>query len=132
VDHEQSVVLELDRHHLQCDSLFVVAEKDEPWAGALRRTSRRILLEAKAAMVDDVAGAFTRYPVRSRRPSLPCLTMEPIQPASKPSNDAAAKAAAIRVSRLREDAQRPISVNLAETIALSHALMKMADAARRQ
>jgi hypothetical protein len=39
---------------------------------------------------------------------------------------------AVRIRRLREDAKRPISVNLAETIALSHQLLKMADAARRQ
>jgi len=39
---------------------------------------------------------------------------------------------AVRVRRLREDARRPISVNLAETIALSHALIKMAGAARRR
>lgn len=58
--------------------------------------------------------------------------MEPIQPVGEPSKDAAAKAEAVRVNRLREDAQRPISVNLAETIALSHALLKMADAARRR
>lgn len=38
---------------------------------------------------------------------------------------------AVRVRRLREDASRPISVNLAETIALSHALIKMAGAARQ-
>jgi hypothetical protein len=38
---------------------------------------------------------------------------------------------AIRVRRLREDAQRPISVNLAETIALSHMLMRISGAARR-
>ena len=31
-----------------------------------------------------------------------------------------------RRRRLREDAQRPLSVNLAETIALSHELMKLA------
>jgi len=43
---------------------------------------------------------------------------------------AAAKAEAVRVQRLREDAQRPISVNLAETIALSHKLMRFAGAAR--
>jgi len=48
------------------------------------------------------------------------------------SKDAAAKAEAVRIRRLREDAQRPMSVNLAETIALSHALLKMADAARRR
>ncbi|HEU4905078.1 MAG TPA: hypothetical protein VFT19_03045 [Solirubrobacterales bacterium] len=34
-------------------------------------------------------------------------------------------AEAVRVKRLREDAKRPISVNLAETIALSHDLLKM-------
>jgi hypothetical protein len=38
----------------------------------------------------------------------------------------------IRIQRLREDAKRPISVNLAETIALSHELIRMADAARRR
>ena len=58
--------------------------------------------------------------------------MEPTQRVSKPSKDAAAEAEAVRISRLREDARRPISVNLAETIALSHALLKMADAAQRR
>lgn len=48
------------------------------------------------------------------------------------ARDAAAEAEAVRLSRLRKDAQRPMSVNLAETIALSHALLKMADAARRR
>ncbi len=38
---------------------------------------------------------------------------------------------AVRTRRLREDAQRPISVNLAETIALSHKLMRFAGAAHR-
>lgn len=45
---------------------------------------------------------------------------------------AAAEAEAVRRRRLREDAQRPIAVNLAETIALSHELIKMADDAKRQ
>lgn len=45
--------------------------------------------------------------------------------------DGAAEAAAVRVRRLREDAQRPISVNLAEGIALSHKLMRFAGAARK-
>lgn len=58
--------------------------------------------------------------------------MESIPRASKPSKNAAAEAEAVRLHRLREDAQRPISVNLAETIALSHALLEMADAARRR
>jgi hypothetical protein len=37
---------------------------------------------------------------------------------------AAAKAQAVRVQRIREDAQRPLSVNLAEGIALSHKLLR--------
>jgi hypothetical protein len=60
------------------------------------------------------------------------VAMESIQRADKPSKDAAAEAEAVRVRRLREDAQRPMSVNLAETIALSHALLKMAAPAQRQ
>jgi hypothetical protein len=42
-----------------------------------------------------------------------------------------ANAEAVRVQRLREDAQRPMSVNLAEGIALSHKLMRFTGAARR-
>lgn len=37
---------------------------------------------------------------------------------------------AIRLRRLREDARRPLSVNLAETIALSHELPKLAETTR--
>jgi hypothetical protein len=44
---------------------------------------------------------------------------------------AAEKAEAVRVQRLREDAKRPISVNLAEGIALSHKLMRFTGAARK-
>ena len=40
-------------------------------------------------------------------------------------------AEAVRVRRLREDARRPISVNLAEGIALSHKLMQFSGAARK-
>lgn len=47
------------------------------------------------------------------------------------ARDAAAEAEAVRLSRLRKDAQRPMSVNLAETIALSHQLLEFAGAARR-
>jgi hypothetical protein len=57
--------------------------------------------------------------------------MESIQRAGKSSKDAAAEAEAVRLGRLRKDAQRPMSVNLAETIALSHQLLKFAGAARR-
>jgi hypothetical protein len=42
----------------------------------------------------------------------------------------AAAAEAVRVKRLREDARRPISVNLAEGIALSHKLMRFTGTAR--
>jgi hypothetical protein len=39
-------------------------------------------------------------------------------------------AEAVRVQRLREDARRPLSVNLAEGIALSHKLMRFTGTAR--
>ena len=42
---------------------------------------------------------------------------------------AAANAEALRVKRLREDARRPLSVNLAEGIALSHKLLRFTGAA---
>ena len=38
---------------------------------------------------------------------------------------------AARVRRIREDAKRPLSINLEEAIALSHALLKMQGAAKR-
>jgi hypothetical protein len=37
----------------------------------------------------------------------------------------------VRVRRLREDARRPMSTNLAEGIALSHALLRFVGVARR-
>jgi hypothetical protein len=56
--------------------------------------------------------------------------MESIQRASKPAKDAEAEAEAVRLRRLREDAKRPMSVNLAEGIALSHKLMRFVGSAR--
>jgi hypothetical protein len=58
--------------------------------------------------------------------------MTSIQQPGQTSKNPAAAAEAVRVRRLREDAQRPMSVNLAETIALSHALLKMAASAQRK
>jgi hypothetical protein len=52
--------------------------------------------------------------------------MEPGRAASS-----AVKSEAVRLQRLREDAQRPMSVNLAEGIALSHKLMRFTGAARK-
>lgn len=49
---------------------------------------------------------------------------------TKDTSSAAETAEAVRVRRLREDARRPISVNLAEGIALSHKLMRFTGAAR--
>jgi len=57
--------------------------------------------------------------------------MQPDRPHNAPGS-AAAQAEAIRRRRLRADAQRPMSVNLAETIALSHQLLQFAGAARRR
>jgi hypothetical protein len=58
------------------------------------------------------------------------VQMAPPEPAGKAS-EAAAAAEEVRVQRLQSDAQRPMSVNLAETIALSHQLLQLAGAARR-
>jgi hypothetical protein len=44
---------------------------------------------------------------------------------------APANAEAVRIQRLRADARRPMSVNLAEGIALSHKLMRFTGAARK-
>ncbi|HVD37482.1 MAG TPA: hypothetical protein VNC15_01480 [Solirubrobacterales bacterium] len=49
----------------------------------------------------------------------------------KAESSPAAKAEAVRRQRLREDAQRSLSVNLAEGIALSHKLMRFTGAARQ-
>ena len=47
----------------------------------------------------------------------------------KITRSAAADVEAVRVQRLREDAQRPLSVNLVEGIALSHQLLRFTGAA---
>jgi hypothetical protein len=56
--------------------------------------------------------------------------MASTQQMGRPQGDAAATAEMVRVRRMREDAQRPMSVNLAEGIALSHKLMRFTGAAR--
>ena len=50
---------------------------------------------------------------------------------SQSPRTAAERNEAERVRRLREDAKRPLSVNLTEGIALSHKLMGFAGAARK-
>jgi hypothetical protein len=59
------------------------------------------------------------------------VPMESLRQSSGEPKDAGAAAEEVRVKRLREDARRPMSVNLAEGIALSHQLMKFTGAARR-
>jgi hypothetical protein len=53
-----------------------------------------------------------------------------IQQSGKAPKDQAAAAEAIRVQPLRDDARRPMSINLAEGIALSHKLMQFVGTAR--
>ncbi len=69
-------------------------------------------------------------PQTSPECSATVLVMESIPGVSKPSKNAAAEAETVRLHRLREDAQRPMSVNLAEGIALSHKLMRFVGSAR--
>ena len=57
---------------------------------------------------------------------------EPSRRSDQAAKDAARAAEEVRIRRLREDAKRPMSVNLAETISLSHQLIEMAGAARRR
>lgn len=52
------------------------------------------------------------------------------QQSSDTPRDSAAAAEAVRIQRLRDDARRPMSTNLAEGIALSHKLMQFVGAAR--
>jgi hypothetical protein len=54
-----------------------------------------------------------------------------VEQREKTSSSPAETAETVRVRQLREDARRPISVNLAEGIALSHKLMRFAGAARK-
>lgn len=58
------------------------------------------------------------------------LFMASIQQPGGTSKGPAAVAEAIRVQRLRDDARRPMSTNLAEGIALSHKLMQFVGTAR--
>ncbi len=49
----------------------------------------------------------------------------------KQDSRSAADAEAVRIQALRENARRPLSVNLAEGIALSHKLLRFTGAARK-
>lgn len=66
MDYQEALVLKFDRHHLQREPLCVIAEKDEPRIGADGSIGGRVLLESQATMLDDVARAFTGYPVLGR------------------------------------------------------------------
>jgi hypothetical protein len=56
--------------------------------------------------------------------------MTSVQQTEKASEGAVAETEAVRLKRLREDARRPLSVNLAEGIALSNKPMRFAGSAR--
>lgn len=70
---------------------------------------------------------------RNRRRNRPAeVRSGPMGSEGKRDGGAAAEAEAIRLRRLREDARRPMAVNLTETIALSHALIKTAADSKRR
>jgi hypothetical protein len=52
-------------------------------------------------------------------------------PRAEKSDRSAAAAESVRLQRLREDGRRPLSVNLAEGIALSHMLLRFTGAATK-
>lgn len=55
-----------------------------------------------------------------------------MEPREKVGPTSATKAEAVRIQRLRADAQRPMSVNLAEGIALSHKLLQFTGVALKR
>lgn len=102
--------------------------------GRFEPTISELELRLRHSLLSYLGSRFGQScPLRTKSsPSATVLAMESTQRVSRRSKDAVAEAEAVRVNRLREDARRPMSVNLAETIALSHALLKMADAAQRR
>lgn len=58
------------------------------------------------------------------------VSVASIQQPTEASKSPAVAAEAVRVQRLRDDARRPMSINLAEGIALSHKLMQFVGTAR--
>jgi len=56
-------------------------------------------------------------------------SIHPVERHEKIGMVSAANAEALRIQRLREDGLRPLSVNLAEGIALSHKLLQFTGAA---
>lgn len=80
----------------------------------------------RASVAPRLAAADPGRSVALPKPSATVLAMESTQRASK----LAREAEVVRLNRLREDAQRPMSVNLAEGIALSHKLMRFVGSAR--
>lgn len=82
----------------------------------------------------DVDLGSERRPLPKQERTIPLryrLFMASIQqqPGGTSKNPAVA-AEAVRIQRLREDARRPMTVNLAEGIALSHKLMQFVGTAR--
>lgn len=71
VDHQQTLIDELDRHHLQGNSIRVITEIDKPTVSAVWSANRGPLLKAEAAMLDDIARLITAYPMLSCRTSPP-------------------------------------------------------------
>jgi hypothetical protein len=72
-------------------------------------------------------GVEVRQPTGRARP----FKLNPVASAPRNAQRAADNNEAERRRRLREDAQRSLSVNLAEGIALSHKLMSFTGAAHR-
>jgi hypothetical protein len=59
------------------------------------------------------------------------IRVRSIEQPKTPVDNRAGDSESVRLRRLRKDAERPLSVNLAEGISLSHQLMQFTDAARR-
>jgi hypothetical protein len=93
-----------------------------------RVKKKLVFLESGGAAGGPSDRSAAGNPLRYRCVIWPGRTMWIV--AAKEKSRSASAAEAVRVRRLREDARRPLSVNLAEGIALSHMLMRFAGAAR--
>jgi hypothetical protein len=82
--------------------------------------------------INDGLGSESR-PLPNQERTVPLryrVSVASIQQPTEASKSPAATAEAVRVQRLRDDARRPMSINLAEGIALSHKLMQFVGTAR--
>jgi len=77
----------------------------------------------------ETRGCLTAQSSQYGAVSVTVFSMGSVRQPRDSAKGAASAAEEVRALRLREDSRRPLSVNLAETIALSHTLLQVAGVA---